>query len=201
MLAAVVLVASGACNSGTDADRDTAGATATVATEPPRPATTTTTNPYAVPAVIDVAYVNRVLAGLDAAMGDTVRLILQTRTIPREAYDRLRAIYGDDQWLQSSIDSFQTDARKSFSQYRPNPGNKMTTVDHLISAATNCIFAKVTRDYSAVAANPSAPETQWIALKPVSSTHDPKGYNATTWALIYDGYAPNRLPPSDPCAK
>ena len=56
------------------ADKGSAGANPTLATDPPRtnptlatvPAPTTTTNPYAVPAVIDAAYVNRVLAGLDA---------------------------------------------------------------------------------------------------------------------------------------
>jgi hypothetical protein len=69
-LAALALLASASCSSGT-ADRGSAGANPTLATDPPRtnptlatvPAPTTTTNPYAVPAVIDAAYVNRVLAG------------------------------------------------------------------------------------------------------------------------------------------
>src|SRR5687768_15070166 len=59
VLAALALTASVAC-SGRAADRGSAGANPTVATEPP---TTTTTNPYAVPAVIDAAYVDRVLVG------------------------------------------------------------------------------------------------------------------------------------------
>ncbi len=195
-LATLVLVASAACSNG-GGEKASAGANPTVATDPP---TTTTTNPYAVPAVIDVAYVNRVLAGLDAAMGDVVRLVLRTRTIPREAYDRLRAIYGNDQWFQSSIDSFQADLRRNFSTYKSSPGNKVTTVSQLLTASPRCIFAKVQRDYSEVATNPAPPETQWIALKPLSQVHDPIGYNPTTWALFYDGFAPNRGAPPDPCA-
>src|SRR3954464_237000 len=99
----VALLASPACSKGA-ADKGSAGAGGTVATEPDR---TTTTNPYAVPAVIDVAYVNRVLAGLDAAVGDAMRLVVSTHTVPREAYDRLRAIYATDGSLQLEIDLLQ----------------------------------------------------------------------------------------------
>ena len=38
-----------------------------------RPAPPTTADPYAVPAVIDIAYVNRVLAALDQVDGDATR--------------------------------------------------------------------------------------------------------------------------------
>src|SRR5205085_10070389 len=65
------------------------------------PVATTTTNPYAVPEVIDEAYVNRVLAGLDAAVGDMLRLVVSARTIPPEALERLRALYiGDHRQIQ-----------------------------------------------------------------------------------------------------
>ena len=65
VLAAGVLV--GACGGG--GNDEPLGPTATV------PQGTTTTNPYAVPPVIDEPYVNRVLAGLDQGVGDIVRLV------------------------------------------------------------------------------------------------------------------------------
>lgn len=65
------------------------------ATVPTAPATTTTTDPYAVPAVIDAAYVNRVLAGLDAAFGDIVRELASARRLPDNTPDRLKGVYGD----------------------------------------------------------------------------------------------------------
>lgn len=71
VVAALALAAS-ACSSSTGAARPPS---ATVGTETPR---TTTTNPYAVLAVIDTAYVNRVLAGLDAAVGGVTRLVVRT---------------------------------------------------------------------------------------------------------------------------
>ena len=177
---------------------DRAGSSATVATEP---APTTTTNPYAVPAVIDVAYVNRVLAGLDAAIGDITRLVVRTKTIPPEAYDRLKALYESGDFLQIKIDGYQRDIREGFKSYLANPGDKVSTVNEFISARPSCIFVRVHRDYSSVGTNPvSQLEIQWVGLRPLDSSRDPKGYNVTRWAYVYDGFTQDRLRPVDPCA-
>lgn len=63
---------------------------ATVRTEP---ATTATTNPDAVPAVIDAPYVNRVLAWFDQAEGDIARSIMTSRSLAPDDVARLRAIH------------------------------------------------------------------------------------------------------------
>ena len=194
-LALALLLASTACHPSS-AEKAATGPTPTVATEP---APTTTTDPYAVPAVIDTAYVNRVLAGLDAQMGDVTRMVIVTRTLPREALDRLRAVYGSDQWLQTSIDSFQRDLRNGLTSYKADPGNKITVTNKLIAVNRDCIFAEVSRDYSKVGINASSPDTQWVALRPLDPSRDPHGYNPTKWALIYDGYTETRSRPSDPC--
>ncbi len=195
-LATLLLAASAACTSSSNADRDTA-APNTVRTEP---APTTTTNPYAVPAVIDEAYVNRVLAGLDQVMGDVVRLVISTRTIPREAYDRLRALYGTDQWLQLALDNFQADMRNGFTGYKRQPGDKVSVVRRILTGDDRCIFAEVDRDFSAVSPTPNPVNPQWVGLRPLESTRDPNGYNTTGWAYIYDGFPPSRLQPPNPCA-
>ena len=193
-LAALTLAASAACS---DSATDKASPTATVATEP---APTTTADPYAVPTVIDAAYVNKVLAGLDAAVGDVTRLVVRTRTIPREAHDRLRAIYADEDFLQIQIDNYQADMRKEFVGYKPVPGNKSTAVNRLISGKASCIFAEAQREYSAVGTNTSnAPHPVWVALMPLDQTRDPSRYNPTQWAYVYDGFPPDRSQPPDPC--
>lgn len=189
-----VLVAPAAC-SKSRADR--AGPTATVATEP---APTTTTNPYAVPTVIDVAYVNRVLAGLDAAIGDVTRLVVRTKTIPREAYDRLKALYGTNDILQLTVDSIQSDVRRGFAGYKAEPGNRVSTVLQLVSADMKCVFAVIHRDYLAVSINPATINPQWIALRPADASRDPSGYNRTSWSLVLDGFTQDRSAPANPCA-
>lgn len=206
LAATLALVASAACSSG-GGERGSAGANPTVATDPPRtnpsiatvPAPTTTTNPYAVPAVIDAAYVNRVLAGLDAGMGDVTRLVLRSRTIPREAYDRMRAIYGNDDWLQLAIDGFQQDMRRQFAGYRSDPGNKSTSVTEILTATPSCVFVRTVRDYSAIGMGSKTADVQWIAMKPLQPARDPNGYNRTGWAFAYEGFQADRSMPPNPC--
>lgn len=197
VLAALALVASAAC-SNAGADKGSAGANPTVATDPP---TTTTTNPYAVPAVIDAAYLNRVLAGLDAAVGDVLRTVKRTNNIPQQALDQLKAIYSDPDFIQVKIDGYQRDIREGFKTYKQIPGNRTSSITRIISSKSNCIFAQISRDYSAVGINP-LPElqTQWVAIRPLDRSRDPNGYNPTPWALAYDGFPPDRSQPVDPCA-
>lgn len=208
MVAALALLAAAACSSG-GADKGTAGANPTLATDPPRtnptlatvPAPTTTTNPYAVPAVIDAAYVNKVLAGLDAITGDAVRRVMASRTIPRDVFDRLKALYLDTDRLQRAIDGFQLDLRDNMAGYRATPGNKITTVTELVSASSTCIFSRVRRNYEAVTTGTVPPvDPQWIALRQSDPTRDPNRYNTTGWAYIYDGYSADRSRPVNPCA-
>jgi hypothetical protein len=205
--AAVALVASAACGAGGAGSRGTAGAGGTVGTEAPRNPTvptaaplTTTTNPYAVPAVIDAAYVNRVLAGLDATMGDVLRLVARTKTIPREAYDRMRAAYHTDNELQRRIDATQMDLLRGLPGLRPSPGDKSSSVLRLVTARADCIFTEVRRDYSAVSFTPVTDSVHWVGLRPLDPARDPLGYNATRWAFAFDGVLADRSQPPDPCA-
>lgn len=192
--AAMALAASAACSS---TPADTASPSATVRTEPP---TTTTTNPYAVPEVIDVAYVNRVLAGLDAAVGDVTRMVVRTRTIPREAYDRLRAIYATDDSLQLAIDILQRDIRRNLMGYSSNPGNQVSTVVHIITGKASCVFAQIRRDYSAIGPGASTTsDRNWVALRRLDPSRDIDGYNQAGWSIAYEGFPPDRSEPSDQC--
>jgi hypothetical protein len=205
-LAALALFASVACSSG-GADRGSAGANPTLATDPPRtnptlatvPAPTTTTNPYAVPAVIDAVYVNRVLAELDAVMGDVTRMVIRTKTITVDAYDRMKAVYQSTEFLQLAVDGFESDMREGFSSYKPSPGNTISSVTRILAATPKCIFAEVRRDYSGVALAQSAVSQQWIGLIPLDRSRDPKGFNKTSWAFVYDGVPRDRSQPNSPC--
>jgi hypothetical protein len=189
------LVAVAAVLVGCGGPSEPLGPTATV------PQATTTTNPYAVPAVIDEAYVNRVLAGLDEAVGDFVRLVVSTRTLTAEAVDRLEALYiGDHRQIQ--LDLIAADVDGGLRNYRPSPGNQVTLVSSLIVASPGCIFAKVARDYSEVTVQvyPEA-STQWVVLVPARKYVEPSVYNQTGWVFLYDGFQRDGTAPDDPCAK
>jgi hypothetical protein len=206
-MVALALLAPACADKG--ADRGSAGANPTLATDPPRsnptlatvPPATTTTTPYALPAVIDAAYVNRVMAGLDAVMGDATRSVIRARTFTSDAYDRLRAIYADNSLLQLVVDAVEDEIRKGFTGYKVNPGNRLTTVTSIISAKPSCIFVRVQRDYSALSSAPGSEDPQWVALKPSDSTRDPQGYNRVNWGMILDGFSRDRSQPADPCSR
>lgn len=189
MTSALALAAT-ACGGGEGSE---AGPTATV---PPAPASTTTTNPYAVPEVIDAAYVNRVLQGLDAAMGDIVRLVIATRDIPPEAVDRVKAVFLDREGQNLELAGLSHDLREGFGAYRENPGDRRSTVTEVLAATPSCVFVRVDRDYSEVGIHQSSkPSREWIVLKPLDPAQDPHSYNPTPWAFAAIGVEP----PPNPC--
>jgi len=164
------------------------------------PVGTTTTNPYAVPEVIDEAYVNRVLAGLDAAVGDMLRLVVGSRTIPPEALERLRALYVGER-RQVQLDFLSKDIADGFVNYKQPPGNQVTRVSILIDAKPSCVFAEVSRNYSGIAINSSEEfRIQWVVLLPADQNGGISIYNPTHWVYVYDGLERDRSAPENPCA-
>jgi hypothetical protein len=187
---AVATLAMGACR----ADKEPLGPTATV------PQETTTTNPYAIPPVIDEAYVNRVLAGLDHAVGDAVRRVVRTKLIDEDIFNRFKAAYAGDAY-QLQLNLVQRDLLTGFKGYKDVPGDQKTTVARLITVRQSCIFAEVLKDFSSIAVTPSGVlSTEWIALVPVGATTEAGNYNPTPWMFAYDGFRQDRSQPPDPCA-
>jgi hypothetical protein len=168
-------------------------------TVPPAP---TTTDPYAPPPVIDAAYLNRVLAALDQVVGDVVRMMVRDRALTAEAEERLRAVYADgDAAFTLHRDGLRQDAKEGVAGARSQPGNQATTVSKLISVRTDCIFAEVRRDFSAVVDRPDPEQAVlWVGLKPLDPSRDPKGLNPTPWMYVYDGFPADHTQPQDPCA-
>lgn len=200
--AAVVASMLAAALAGCSPDGDSAFPTATVGTEPPR---TTTTNPYAVPTIIDAAYVNRVLEGLDAVKGDIVRTIVREKTIPYEIAVRLQSLYIDKDAWQLVIDGFQKDLQAGLTGYpetRPEtPGNKRTTVTKILSATESCVFAEVERDYSPFGSTARQTKgTLWVGVRPLDRARYSVEQNPTNWGYVLEGFTPDRTQPQDPCS-
>lgn len=161
---------------------------------------TTTTSPYAVPAMIDAAYVNRVLAGLDAVDGDITRMAVSVQRLRPELLDRLKALYADDP-MRLQVEVLAQDARAGFKGYATNPGNRTTAVAELLTATPDCIFAHVKRDYGPVAKRTDSQLVdEWVGLVPLGSFRDPNHYNNTGWIYIYDGFEEGHVMPKNPCA-
>lgn len=185
-----------ACSDG--GDGSIGAPSATVPTLPPQ---TTTTNPFAVPDVIDAAYVNRVLAGLDAAFGDIVRELASARRLPDNTPDRLKGVYGDLELFNLQFGVLQVYLRTNPFPLPSVPGDKRTTVSQLFTAQRSCIYAEVKRDYSAFIGREQPVRTEWIALEPLKAGEDRLSVNPTGWAYVYEGSDDaGGAPTSSPCS-
>ncbi|MGH9179821.1 MAG: hypothetical protein ACRD0N_14870, partial [Acidimicrobiales bacterium] len=84
-------LASGGCQGGGDDEPRT-----TVPTAPSTSTTSTTAVSYAVPATIDQAYIEKVMAALDRVYGDAARYMAQKRAPDEEFLRILGAAFGGD---------------------------------------------------------------------------------------------------------
>jgi hypothetical protein len=147
----------------------------------------------------EAATVDRILAGLDAVMGDLQRVLVRERRITPEVTDRLRAIYVGPELL-NQIDAFRADVAKGLVGLKNPPGNRVTTVSRLITVSPICIFVEVTRDYSPVTAGAAPrPASLYVILVTKDEGDDPRQLNPTPWAMLYDGVQVDGSQPEDVC--
>jgi len=161
-----------------------------------RPAPPTTADPYAVPAVIDVAYVNRVLAALDQVNGNATREAVRAKALTPEFMADLRAVY-EGVALEQELKVWSITAQRAFAGFSAAPGNRRTTVIALTTATPACVFVKTHRDYSAATPSPGPDLPHYITLRP-AARHDTR--NPTPWLVTVDVVTPDGGIPENACA-
>lgn len=153
-----------------------------------QPSTTTTAtpeDPYAIPDVIDEAYVNRVLAALDQIDGDVLRRVVANGGIDGEVPKMLRVIYNDPQY-EIELESLRSLLGRGLSNFKSPPGNRNTVVSRLVTARDDCIFLEADTDFSEVlrVEPPDVPgEVELFALRPTQAGADPSRRNPTPWSI------------------
>ena len=191
LVAALLL---GACNGGGGGGDGT--------TLPPRVSTTASTVPdYSVPAVIDVAYVEKVMAALDHVYGDAIRILARERKITQEFLEHLIAIYGEAQFDRSQA-IWVRDVSAGLPGLSARPGDPSTTVQEVTSKDPRCVVIRVDRDFSATHQGSDNPSPQeFIALSSKPTDRDPRSLNPTPWVMTFDGYiaSPAGAIPEKPC--
>ena len=167
---------------------------------PPPVVTTPTTAPsYDIPAVIDAAYVARVMQALDHIYGNAIRHLAQTRSIDETFLRHLVAIY-TDRFFRLAQDAWVQDAARGLPRLASNPGDPMTTVQEVRQANPDCVVIRVIRDFGPTV-NGSQDETpqRYVGLVPLPAGRDPERLNPTPWAMAYDGFTTTGSVPEDPC--
>ena len=170
------------------ATRTVAGGTATV----PMAATTSTVDPWAVPAVIDVAYLQRVMDRLDQSLGDALRELVAAKSVDPKVDQILRSIYSDSELPVAERD-FQLHPG-DLAEFRAVPGNPTSQVSKVLSASAVCVYFYARRHFDAVFAHaiPDQDTYGWLAIERGS----PSALNPTGWRYRHDA---GPQPTKDPC--
>ncbi|MGI8685997.1 MAG: hypothetical protein ACR2MO_13075 [Acidimicrobiales bacterium] len=186
-VAAVVAVLVSGCTKATPKEPETTVPTAPAVTTAAPATTTAPADPFAVPTVVDVAYVDRVLAALDQVRGDAVRSIVLQRRVDAAAIERIRAIYNDPAF-QISAESIQMIPSEDLTRYKAPPGDRRTRVQRIVSSGPSCVVFESIVDFSAVVLNPPphlTDERDVMVLAPTQPGADPKELNPTPWSIRY----------------
>lgn len=174
----------------------------------PTPASTTTTAPsttsttvvdYSVPAVIDAAYVTKVMKALDHIYGDAIRVMAHDRAVDEPFLKPLVAIYAPHEF-QNIRDLWTTDVARGLPGLAANPGDPTTLVSAIVRSEQGCVLFSVKRDFSATRTGPlSSTPQRYIGLVPVDVARDPGHINPTPWRMAFDGFITSGAVPREPC--
>jgi hypothetical protein len=189
----LALAGLGACG-GNDTETP-AGATVPKATS-----STTPADLYAVPATIDAAYLNKVFAALEHVDGDATRAVVASKNFVPDAANRLRAIYAEDEFQEQVNLWLDVIIEKRLNRLKPSPGDRSSVTAKVHTAAPECIFVAVMRDYSPVAIAPGPPDLEYVTLRPIDPQRDPLDLNPTPWMIESAGLRSDGSVPSNPCA-
>ena len=166
-----------------DDDGRVAEARGTGTRTPLTTATTAPADPYAVPATIDVTYVQRVLDALDAIRAPVVAELLAIRSVSLPMARRLAAIYNPEEH-DRQVQLMESQAGRDLSVFKDPPGVRRTIVKRLLSARPDCISMEVEFDSSAVLKNPAPPTPTYLALQPTEPSSDPANVNPTPYSIF-----------------
>lgn len=133
--------------------------TTTPAPEPSLPSPSPAPEDYAVPAVIDEPYVQRVLQALYSLESEAVRQMVAAGEVTEEAAALLRAANRPVR-IDPLLERYRGLAAQGFPGVLEEPGNQVVTVTTVISASAECLFSSGTRDFTAVAQALSLLRTQ-----------------------------------------
>lgn len=167
----------------------------------PPPRTTATTAPatFDIPAVIDTAYVARVMQALDHVYGDAVRLLARTHQVNEDFLRYLVAIHNprlfglvQDLWVKIQA--------RGFEGLATSPGDPRTRIDTLLRADRDCVLIQGDRDTSPLyVTDRPTDHDRYVALTPLRLDRNPGGTNPTPWTINFTGQRDDGSAPEDVC--
>ena len=179
------------------------GGTSTTATSTTVAPTSTTLGPeaYEVPAVIDQAYVQRVVSAYDKVLGDAIRVLKRDGGLSEEFLKHLLAIYTAEEFEFQQKLWAESVAQGRVERTPEDAKDPVTTVTELRRADRTCVVARAERDFSPNLTGEQAesPQDDFVVLVARDMDRDPLSLNPTPWVLAFDGYNVDNSEPNEKC--
>lgn len=170
-------------------------------TAPPSPSSSPSPSPedYTVPAVIDDAYVQRVLTALYHLESEALRQMVASGDVTSETEGLIRALVRSD-LAERDLDAYREGASEGFPGVLRPPGDQQITLHELIAAKPDCIFAQTLRDFTAVLSDPGSQNgITYVQLLLKDEGQDPFDSNPTPWIVGGSVLRADEGRPEDPC--
>lgn len=164
------------------------------------PTPSPTAETFEVPAVIDSAYVERVVNALHRVEGGAIRSMLEAGEVTPRSEQVLRAVYSG-RMADGLLDAYRAEAERGFPTARRPMGETTFAVSELRTATPTCVLVGGLRDFSQVNTLPTPTEQEFIWLYPLEQRAPD---NPTPWRIELqvrgvDG-EPQGAPEGDRCA-
>jgi len=179
------------CGAGSGRAATTVTTTSTVeprieatTTAAPAPTTVTTSvSSFEVPAVIDLAYVQRVLKTLYRLDGDASRRAYAMKAVDLEVVKRLEAIFGG-QTLAEAKRVLAENALERFVLFADPPGDAIVRAVDIIQATPSCMVVRADLEYGPLFKEPRPLQPQAIIQL---RRADVLPFNPTGWGVVFAG--------------
>ncbi len=145
--------------------------------------TTTTALSFAVPSVIDLPYVQRVLEAIYHLDGEAARYIYAKKLPDAEFNERLEAIFGGQRLIEAKR-VYGENAAEGFALFASPPGDPAVAVVGIVQATPTCMIVRANLDY----------RPQYQQSRPAEPTSviqlaraDVLSFNPTGWGIVGAG--------------
>ena len=147
------------------------------------PTSSTVAAAFAVPAVIDLPYVQRVLEELYHLNGEAIRHAYANKAPDAESDERLEAIFGGPR-LVSAKKVLRDLAENGYRVFANPPGDAKIRAKEIVQAVQTCLIIRADLDLGPQYSDPRPPQPQAIIQIEGS---DVLPYNPTGWRIVGAG--------------
>ena len=145
--------------------------------------TTTAPSSFAVPAVIDLPYVQRVLETIYHLDGEAVRHVYAKKVPDAELYERLEAIFGGEA-LAEAKRVLGENAAEGFVVFANPPGDAKVRAIEIIQATQSCMVIRADLEYSPQFRETRPPQPEVVIQL---GRAEVLPLNPTGWGVLFAG--------------